>query len=414
VSYKKGILQKKNRNILNRKLNILFLTARFPFPLIGGDRLKPYMVLKHLAKKHNVHLVSFNQGGQPTEAQIEGIRELGVMAHPIALDAIKASIRVLPLTLFAGQPLEIAYYNQPEFAVKVDSLMKNTDFDIVISFFMRTAEYVKDKKIKKILMAEDCRELYQERSYEGSRHSVQKLVRWWEVKKLRKYEPAIMEKFDVATFVTENDIVAMKRINPNANYRLLTNGTDINAFVPPPPESSSRKGILFAGKLDIWANVLMIDRIVKNIMPRVWVECPDVEFQIAGANPPKKIEAMAGDKIKLSANVPDMLPYLQRAAIFVHPHSGGSGIQNKLIEAMASGCAVVTTETGTQGLPAENGKNIMIGKNDAEIASYIITLLKNKELTEEIGKNARKAIVENLSWEVVYNQTDRILSELTG
>jgi glycosyltransferase involved in cell wall biosynthesis len=149
-------------------------------------------------------------------------------------------------------------------------------------------------------------------------------------------------------------------------------------------------------------------------MPRVWVECPDVEFQIAGANPPKKIEAMAGDKIKLSANVPDMLPYLQRAAIFVHPHSGGSGIQNKLIEAMASGCAVVTTETGTQGLPAENGKNIMIGKNDAEIASYIITLLKNKELTEEIGKNARKAIVENLSWEVVYNQTDRILSELTG
>jgi glycosyltransferase involved in cell wall biosynthesis len=370
------------------------------------------MVLKHLGSKHNVHLISFNQGGQPTEEQIENIQKLGVTVHPIALDAVKASIRALPLTLFAGQPLEIAYYNQPEFAVKVDSLMKSIDFDIVFSFFMRTAEYVKDKRIKKVLMAEDCRELYQERSFVGTKHPVQKLVRWWEVKKLRKYEPAIMEKFDVATFVTENDIEAMRRINPNAEYRLLTNGTDIESFVPP-TENTARSGVLFAGKLDIWANVLMVDRIVNNIMPIVWEECPDTEFRIVGANPPKRIEALAGERIKLSANVPEMLPYLQRAAVFVHPHSGGSGIQNKLIEAMSSGCAVVTTETGTQGLPAEDGKNIMIGKNDSEIAEKIISLLKDKQLAGEIGKNARTAIVENLSWEVVYNQTDRIISELT-
>ena len=396
---------------MDRKLNILFLTPRFPFPLIGGDRLKPYMILKHLAQNHNVHLVTFHQGGFPSPEKIKGISVLGVKVHPVPLDAIKAGMRTIPLTLFAGQPLEIAYYNQPEFAHKVDVLMKDIKFDLVFSFFMRTAEYVKDINIKKILMAEDCRELYQERSYKDSNNLVQKLVRWWEVKKLRKYEPSIMEKFDIATFVTTNDIEEMKKINPAGNYRLLTNGTDIGKFVPP-ESPAERKGILFAGKLDIWANVLMIDRIVNKIMPLVWKEFPEAEFHIVGANPPAKVKRLVSDKIKLSANVPDMLPYLQGAEVFVHPHSGGSGIQNKLIEAMACACPVVTTPTGTQGIPAVDGENIMIGESDSEIAGKIIMLMRDKELAASIGNNARRAIVDNLSWEHVFEQTDGIIAEL--
>jgi sugar transferase (PEP-CTERM/EpsH1 system associated) len=404
-------VSQKLKRKLSERLNILFLTARFPYPLIGGDRLKPYMVLKHLAKKHNVHLVSFNQGGMPSEEQIEAVKSLGVKVHPIELDVIKAGIRTLPLTLFAGQPLEIAYYNQPEFANKVSSLMKAIDFDLAFAFFMRTAEYLKDKKIKKILMAEDCRRLYQKRSYLDSTNFIQKLVRWWEVRKLKKYEPAIMEKFDVATFVTTNDIEAMKQFNPNGNYRLLTNGTDIEKFTPP-NDNAKRSGILFAGKLDIWANFLMIERIVNKIMPKVWAVYPDKELNIVGANPTKKIKSLTNDKIKLHANVPDMLPYLQQAEIFVHPHSGGSGIQNKLLEAMACGCPVVTTQTGTQGIPAIDGVNIMIGNSDDEIADKIITLINDNELAVTIGKAARSAIVENLSWNVVFNQVDEIIEEV--
>ncbi len=375
--------------------------------------MKPYMVLKHLAKNHNVHLVTFHQGGYPSSEKIKAIRDLGVNVHPIVLDAFKAGIRAVPLTLFAAQPLEIAYYNQPDFAYKVDSLMKDIDFDLVFAFFMRTAEYVTDKKVKKILMAEDCRELYQERSYKDSNNLLQRLVRWWEVIKLRQYEPAIMEKFDVATFVTVNDIEAMKKINPRGNYRLLTNGTDIEKFVPA-SETTERKGVLFAGKLDIWANVLMIERISKRIMPLVWQELPDTEFHIVGANPPRKIKRMANKRIKLIPNVPDMKPYLQQAEVFVHPHSGGSGIQNKLIEAMACACPVVTTHTGTQGIPAIDGENIMIGESDEEFASKIIMLLRDKKFASILGANARQSIVENLSWEHVFHQTDDIIAEIIG
>lgn len=393
-------------------LNILFLTPRFPYPLIGGDRLKPYMVLKHLAKEHNVHLVTFNQGGYPSVVQTDAIRALGVEVHPIPLDAIKSGIRSLFLTLFTVQPLEIAYYNQPEYAIKVQELIKRNNYDLIVSFFMRTAEYVKDIQINKILMAEDCRTLYQKRSYIQSKNNIQRIVRWWEVKKLEKYEPAIMKYFDRITFVTTQDIEQMKSIYPEGNYKLLTNGTDIGKFEPP-VNDSQREGVLFAGKLDIWANVLMINRIVNNIMPLVWESNPQVTLTIAGANPSRKILSMANARIKIEANVKEMVPYLQKAAVFIHPHDGGSGIQNKLIEAMACGCPVVTTDTGSQGLPAVDGENIFLRNSDEDMANCILNLIEDKQLAARIGHNAHIAISNNLSWDTVYSQMDEIISELT-
>lgn len=369
------------------------------------------MVLKHLAKEHDVHLVTFNQGGYPSDVQLEAIRTLGVEVYPIALDAIKSGMRSVVLSLFAGQPLEIAYYNQPEFAIKVQKLLKRNNYDLIISFFMRTAEYVKNIKVNKVLMAEDCRTLYQKRSYIQSKNIIQRVVRWWEAKKLEKYEPEIMRHFDRITFVTAQDIEQMKSIYPEGTFRLLTNGTDIEKFQPP-AEWTNREGALFAGKLDIWANVLMINRIVNHIMPLVWKRNPEVALTIAGANPSKKILSLANSRIKIAANVEEMVPYLQKAAVFVHPHDGGSGIQNKLIEAMACGCPVVTTRTGSQGLPAEDGENIFLRSSDEEMAECIINLIEDTSLAARIGHKARISIVENLSWNTVYSQMDGIISEL--
>ncbi len=393
---------------MEKRLKILFLTPRFPFPLIGGDRLKPYMTLKHLAEKHDVTLVTLNHGGYPNKSNIDEITSLGLELFPIPLDPVKASMRTIPLTLLAGQPLEIAFYNHSLFGLRVDRLLKERNFDIAFCFFMRTAEFIKNKSIKKVLMAEDCRTLYQKRSYEETTNPKQKLIRWWEYRKLLNYEPKTMEMFDTVTFVTNEDIEAMKQYTTVPNYMLLTNGTDIDKFSPN-TDNSKRKGILFAGKLDIWANVLMVERIAKEIMPIIWQKIPVAELTLVGANPSKAILAMASDRIKIHSNVPDMTPYLQSASMFLHPHSGGSGIQNKLLEAMSCACPVVTTPTGKQGIPAVDGESILLGKSNQELAANVIRLIEDKEFAGQLGNAGREVIVNNLSWEAVYRQIDNVI-----
>ncbi len=394
---------------VDKKLNILFLLPRFPYPVIGGDRLKPHNIIKYLAEKHNVTLVSFFQGEKAPQSFIREVEKLGVDLHVIPLNPIKAGGKALT-KLHKEFPLEIAYYYQQDYQKTVDHLCETKHFDLAFSFFMRTAEYIKNKTFPKILMAEDCRTLYQQRSYETSNNLKQRAVRWWEYRKLRKYEPEIVNHFDITTLVTKEDIEAMKKQNPACKYELLSNGTDVDKFIPNP--AVERKGILFAGKLDVWANQLMIMKIVNDIFPKIREKVPNAELHLVGATPPPSISSLESRYIKIHPDVPDMVPYLQGAELFLHPHEGGSGIQNKLLEAMSCGCPVVTTPTGNQGIHGDHGVHLLLGDNPEKLAEYAVKLLSEKEFAQDISKNGRNLIVETHAWKHIFQSVDNIIEEV--
>ena len=392
-----------------KKLNILFLLPRYPFPLIGGDRVKPYHIIKHLASEHNVTLVTFFQGKKFTDSLRNSVQKLGVELHVIPLNPINSGLNS-SLRLLSKKPLEILYYEEKAYHNKVSKLIDEKNFDLGFSFFMRTAEYLKNVEMPKILMAEDCRTIYQQRSYEGSDNLKQKMIRLWEWKKLKKYEPNIVNYFDVTTLVSNDDIRHMKQLNPNANYRLLTNGVDIEKFTP--KKDIERKNLLFTGKFDVWANELMVGRIVNEILPIVKKRFPNVKLILAGANPTKSIQNLESEDIEVYSNVPEIVPYLHNAAVYVHPHYGGSGIQNKLLEAMCAGCPVVTTTTGNQGIEAVDGDSILISDTSEGIAEKVISLLSDSQYAEKISKNGHNYIVNKHSWEAIYKQCDDIIAEV--
>lgn len=401
----------KNLMSNTKKLNILFLTPRFPYPLIGGDRLKAYHTISYLAKSHNVTVISFYQGDSIPHEYVKAIEDLGAKIRVIKLSPIRAALSSLvrnnPLN-----PLEINYYTQPQFREAVLEEISNSKIDLAISFFMRTAEYIKNNtNIKKVLMAEDCRVLYQQRSYQESKNLLQKAIRLFEYQTLKKYEPNILKHFDITTLVTQNDINAIKSHSPNAVLRLLSNGTDTDLFCPPSP-NSKRSGILFSGKLDVWANVLMVQKIVTEIMPLIWNRLPNAKLTIAGANPSNEIMQYQSERINILPNVPSMVSILQSASVFLHPHAGGTGIQNKLLEAMACGTPVVTTPIGNQGIEANNQYEVLLGNTPQELANLTVSLLNNSELANSISHNCRQLIIKKHSWQSVLSNLDNILDEL--
>ncbi len=394
---------------MSRK-KILFLTPRFPYPMIGGDRLKPYHLLSHLAKHYDVTLVSFSYSQFPQKSYIEEIEKLGVEVFPVVQNPTMAVLGS-GFRLMQRYPLEISFYLRKDFRQLVDKLTKERKFDLGIAFFMRTAEYIKNKNFKKLLISEDCRTLYQYRSYKESTSLLQKGVRFWDYFKLKRYEPRIVNHFDAVSLVSPEDIVAMKEQNSNANYKLLTNGTDLEKYAFN-ENFEERKSILFTGKLDLWANQLMIMRIVNEILPIVRQKYPNILFEIVGARPSSSILALQSKFVKVHPNVPELVPYLQRARVFLHPHIGGSGIQNKLLEAMACGAPVVTTFTGNQGIHAKHKFEALIGESSEELAQHTLTFLENEDLSKSISYNARKLMEETHSWSAVFNQLDHILKEL--
>ncbi len=391
-------------------MNILFLTPRFPYPLIGGDRIKSYHLLLHLAKKHKVTLVTFYQGKQDFAPYLSQMETLGIETIVLPLNGIKSGLSCL-FRSYQFKPLEILYYLHSNFQKQVDELIKNRKFDISFAFFMRTAEYLKNHTIKKVLIAEDCRMLYQNRSYLESKHILQKAIRIYDHLALKSYEPKMMEYFDMNTFVTNEDINFLNSIKPLDSYYLLTNGTDINHFVP--GEFEKRNIILFTGKLDLWANKLMMERIIQKIYPGIRKKFPNLPLVFVGAKAPDYIKKLHKEKfLTLHENVLDIAPYLQQARLFLHPHLGASGIQNKLLEALSAGCPVVTTKSGNQGINGEHKKHLMIGDSDSDIITHSIELLSDDANAKTISENGRNLILGKHSWERVFNDLDNLIIKL--
>jgi len=393
--------------------SILFLTPRFPWPLVGGDRVKSYFLLKHLATKHQVRLVTFHHGGPAPDGALEAMRAIGVHATVIPLNPVLAggwSLR----TLWTELPLEIAFYTRPEFRAAVDRILSEERVDLAISFFMRTAEYIRTHpELPRILVAEDCRVEYQSRSTAETRSLLQRLVRWWETRKLLQYEPRVVEDFAVTTFVSQEDVDAMRDLNPSQRYAVVTNGVDLDRFFYQ-EDQGSRAGVLFAGKLDVQANHIMASTVIEDIFPMVRVLRPEATLTIAGASPLPALHSMIGDGMQLDADVPDLVPYLHRHAVFLHPHRGGSGIQNKVLEAMSAGCAVVTTPTGLQGIEAEHGVHCLIAERATEMADHVAFLLSNPDERRRLAANARDLMVRTHSWAHVNDQIDDVIASVLG
>ena len=148
-------------------------------------------------------------------------------------------------------------------------------------------------------------------------------------------------------------------------------------------------------------NIVAALFLLKDIMPLVWAKSPETTVCIAGINPPKSIRRLAGKCVHIVEDVPDMrLMYLQ-TRFFIAPMQIGTGLQNKLLEAMSCSVCCISSSLANKALGAEDGKQILIADTVEEYADTLLRCLHSENEMSEIGKAARKYILSRFSWEEI-------------
>jgi polysaccharide biosynthesis protein PslH len=184
---------------------------------------------------------------------------------------------------------------------------------------------------------------------------------------------------------------------------VVPNGVDLRFFRPRPRGSFGKPpSVFFVGTMFYRPNYLAARFLVHEVFPLIRREVPDATCHLAGktndGNYSELHDPDAG--VYMHGFVEDIRPHFLDSQILVAPLSVGSGTRIKILEAMATGTPVVSTDIGAEGLACSDGENILIANSATELADAAVRLLRDREACFRIGMAGRRLVEEQYSWEV--------------
>jgi glycosyltransferase involved in cell wall biosynthesis len=234
-----------------------------------------------------------------------------------------------------------------------------------------------------------------------------------EAAKMTRYERATVRRFDHVIAVSSHDRELMSEMVDESRISVVPTGVDLaeygelaNATAP----YGENPIVLFLGSMDWEANIDGVDFFCRDIWPMIKAAVPAAQFCVVGRNPPAHIKARASDSIIVTGRVDSVLPYLNKAAVFVVPLRIGGGTRLKIYEAMAAGKAVVSTSIGAEGLDVRHGENILLSDDADGFAESVVQLLNDKEERIRLGDNASR-LAAQYDWAIISQRFEDILRQ---
>jgi sugar transferase (PEP-CTERM/EpsH1 system associated) len=384
-------------------VRILYLCHRIPYPPNKGEKIRAFHQVKGLSARHEVDL--FTLADQP--ADLEGQAALKPYCRQIAVCSVRpavARLRALPY-LLTETPLTVPYFYSAELQGAVDSALRRHSYDRIFVYCSAMAQYVKgcrDTPIVTDLVDVDSDKWTQ---YASHRRFPWSAVYRREGRMLRRLEQEVSETSACVLVTTEREAGLLRRISGRANVQVVPNGVDPDYFRASPRTRPSPPTIVFTGDMSYFPNQQAVRYFAQRVFPLVRKAAPDARFLIVGRNPGQSVVALREiDGIEVTGSVPDVRTYLAMATVSVAPFSIASGIQNKILEAMAFGLPVAGTRRAVQGLSAAVARIVEIGDDAETLADKMIALLRDPELARGIGQESRRRVAADYSWEPILQQ----------
>jgi sugar transferase (PEP-CTERM/EpsH1 system associated) len=386
-------------------MKILFITPYIP------TRPRPYELIRYLSRNHEITVVCIVQ---PTWAS-RNLEELMPFCKKIySFDLNRYSCLLRSLAAIPSRtPMSVAYFASTPMKSLITQLVQESDFDLLHTEFIRAAPYTANiQGIPKLYDAVDSLVLAYERGWRnrgGSNYN--RIIALEEWIKMRWYEPKMIQAFNRVIVSSPAD-QRFLTLESGPTVDVIPNGVDYVYFNFNNQERDDNS-IVFVGQMNYYVNVDSILYFSNVIFPRIQKQLPNIRFSIVGAEPRKPVQELARNPaIEVTGYVPDLRPYVTKAAVFVCPLLAGSGIQNKLLQAMAMGTPIVTTTIATQALKVTDGVHLVIADEPQRFADAVVSLITNKKLRKELSVNARNYILEHHDWDQIGQKLEIIYRSL--
>ncbi len=382
-------------------MKLVIVTSRFPFPIEKGDKLRIYHQIKYLARAHEILLISIVDE-LPSPENLARVQKYCTHIRCYSINRVKRVISAL-FAWINGKPAQVGYFYNAGIKKKVYQEIIEFQPDRIYCQLIRVSEYVKTLPYIKVLDYMDCFS-----SGMARQASVQPLFKHMfykhEAHLTKPYERHVYSYFDETTIISERDKNELPLLSKNL-VSVVSNGIDTDFFLP--AEGEPDMDLVFVGNLGYKPNEQAVLKLLE------WCRNSNFDRQlkvlIAGARPTPKILAINEPGWEIAGWVDDIREAYWRGKIFAAPLLTGSGLQNKLLEAMSCALPCISTNLVNASINATPGQDLFIADEAQVFANHVQILLDDKNKRFEIGKNARKFVLNNYQWSEFNSKLEQVI-----
>lgn len=394
-------------------MKLLFLAHRIPYPPNKGDKIRSYNELRGFVERGDeVHLLAFADNPRDLNYGVF-LEQLCASAEIVPLRQIDAKLRAAN-NLLTGKPLSLGYFASRRMKRLVERTLAQHQFDAVFVYSSTMAQYVPRALWSRAIV--DLVDVDSEKWRDYAR--IARPPKSWifdlEMRRLKRYEYAIVRRFALTILTTQREASLLDELDEFTRYarlRVVTNGVDLDYYRPEEEGvASSSPRLVFVGAMDYYANIDGVTWFVEQVFPLIRRVEPRAEFFIVGSNPTREVERLARRQgVSVTGLVYDVRPFMRSATACVVPLRIARGVQNKVLEAMAAGKAIVATPQAAAGLRVSDGKELLLAQTAEDFADAALRLIRQESLRRELSWRAQQFVAAEHDWEPLV----RAMAELT-
>lgn len=382
-------------------MKILWIYPELPYPLTSGY-LRGFHLLRFLSPHHAVTFFSLTHcevvPPETTQVLERYAERVEIFAASGAPQPVWLKIlRILPFVGWRLREIWSTRWAVEQMDRAVQSSLKENDFDVVLFHGREAISILNGLQVPVVVECGDTNSTRILQQMRQSRLRERPKVLFHYIAERRK-EQILATKSPYRCFISARDRENL--LGPSDRSDVVPQGVDCDYWKRRLPAPGCNC-IVFSGVMNYPPNIDAAIFLLESIVPIVRRVLPRLEVVIVGRDPaPELINAARPyQDVQITGAVPDVRPYLERADVFVAAVRFASGVQNKVLEAMAMEVPVVTTPVVAAGLRIENeAPQVTIGESAEEIAEGILRLLASPPERMRLAKEGREFVEAHCSW----------------
>jgi glycosyltransferase involved in cell wall biosynthesis len=392
-------------------LNILIVSAQFPYPPRSGFATRVYQLARQLSARHDVTLLSY-----ALSHERDGVESLATQmtVRPVEWEPVSAIGKraVQALTIASLRPYYCRDVYSEGMQQAIDEVCSTEHFDViqVESSFLCDYRFPRDAR----LVIDEHNVEYEvfRRMSEGERSLPRRVFNRLEYLRCRRFEQAWWARADACVVTSERELPTVRACAPGTTVAVVPNAVDLDYFAPSsiPAEPHT---IVFNGILTYRPNVDGARFLIDEVWPLVHDRYPDARLTLVGRSDGVDTRSLMAPGVELVGEVPDIRPYINRAEVVAVPIRIGGGTRLKVVEALAMGRAAVSTALGCEGLAVLDREHLLIADDAPAFASRIFEAFESPALRDSLGRAGRRLVEGSYSWELAGARLESLYRQIT-